>query len=263
MLCYWIVRRPDGAKAGLVRTENGCVTLKLSAAVPGTFTLFSATDAVPIVPDAETRFPDAEAVLGAENGSVTCFALAPNAAPLACYRKRLSRKNTMEEKPFSLPLPDADISQNSTIAAEIPQDSEEEPNEQTQINTIEGEEPDSIPDTARETASFSALLGRAEAFYAAYEVEDDMVQKEDMEAIQGGIDLFPQAFPGARWRYVEGRDVLPHYEGTWTRWDGEGVRIRAVRGRAAPRPPRALAGFTRYLRDRDGAGYWVRLTPLS
>ena len=90
-----------------------------------------------------------------------------------------------------------------------------------------------------------------------------MVQKEDIEAKDGGIDLFREAFPGARWRYVDGADILPHYEGTWRQPNGGTVHILAVRGRAAPRPPRALWGFTRYLRDRDGTGYWLRITPLG
>ena len=77
-----------------------------------------------------------------------------------------------------------------------------------------------------------------------------------------GIDLFAQEYPGARWRYVDGTDVLAHYEGTWRQPNGQMLHILAVRGRAAPRPPRALYGFTRFLRDRDGTGYWLRLTPL-
>ncbi len=123
---------------------------------------------------------------------------------------------------------------------------------------------DSISDSAQDARTFSLLLQRAEAFYAAYEGEpaDNMVQKEDTIAEAGGIDLFSQAFPGARWRYVDGTNVLPHYEGTWKQPNGPTLHILAVRGHAAPRPPRSLLGFTRYLRDRDGTGYWLRLTPL-
>ena len=90
---------------------------------------------------------------------------------------------------------------------------------------------------------------------------DNLVQKVDNQE-GNGIDLFAQEYPGARWRYVDGADVLPHYEGVWRQPGGQTMHILAVRGRAAPRPPRALFGFTRFLRDRDGTGYWLRLTPL-
>ena len=260
MLSYWILRRADGRPAGLIRVQNDRVLLHLSAPVTGEFTLLSATEHTRILPETETRFPCAEALLGTENGETTCFAAAQDAAPLACYRERLSRIYTKWPEPPIPPAPKPEPSQNSTIEEReteaIAQDSEE----QSQINTIEQEKPDTVDDTARETESFSLLLNRAEAFYAAYEGTEDMVQKEDN---MGGIDLFPQRFPGARWRYVTGADVLPHYEGSWTQRDGGAVRILAVPGRAAPRPPRQLSGFTRFLRDPDGNGYWVKLLPAG
>ena len=266
MLSYWILRRPGGAPAGLVRVRNDCATLLPTGQIAGVFTLFSADEAVPIVPESETVLPGAEAVLGVEAGEITCFASAQGAKPASVYRNRISQIYTNKEKPApqtSEPLPNPDISQNSTIETE---ENQEEPEKQSQIDTIEAEQPDSILETAQETESFSLLLNRAEAFYAGYEETDptgDMVQKEDIEAKDGGIDLFREAFPGARWRYVDGADILPHYEGTWRQPNGGTVHILAVRGRAAPRPPRALWGFTRYLRDRDGTGYWLRITPLG
>lgn len=276
MLCYWIVRRPDKSAAGLVRVENDRVTLKLSGPVAGTFMLFSKTDAVPIAPDSETHLCGAEAVLGTEDGRVTCFAAAVHAAPLARYRERLSRKCTKEEsrsprrqadpaQPEPEPAIPKEQSQIYTIEAEQTEETGENIGEISQINTMNTKsEPGNVSDTARETEAFSELLRRADAFYEAYEgiepteQEDNMVQKEDISA----IDLFPDLFPGARWRYTDGRDVLPHYEGVWTQPDGTAIRILAVRGRAAPRPPRQLAGFARYLRDRDGLGYWVKTAVL-
>ena len=121
MLCYWILKRPDGTSAGLVRVQNERVLLKPSAPIAGRFTLFSGASAVPILPDSETMFPGAKAVLGVEGDRVTCFAAAPDAAPLAVYRERLSQIYTMKAStPVPEPMREArapDISQNSTIEA--------------------------------------------------------------------------------------------------------------------------------------------------
>ena len=266
MLCYWILKRTDGTPVGLVRVQNDRVLLKPTVPIEGSFTLFSETDAVPIVPGSETHLPGAAAVLGMENERVTCFAAADNAASAAHYRKRLSRNrtNVMQNTPSEADeskLSHVDISQTP-----ITEDNAPESDCLSRLHTIE---PDSIADSAQTVQAFSALLQRAEAFYAAYEGEssaptaDTMAQKEDIYMEEhSGIDLFSQEYPGARWRYVDGTDVLPHYEGTWRQPNGQTLHILAVRGRAAPRPPRALLGFTRFLRDRDGTGYWLRLTPL-
>ena len=270
MLRYWILKRPDGKTAGLVRLSDDRVLLTLSAPIGGQFTLFSGTDLLPILPEREVRAPCAQALLGTEGDRVTCFAAAPDAKPLAYYREKLSRFYTKKEEAESespdSPQPDPDLSQYNTIHVRISQDYAENDPSMSQINTIKEDEPDSIADTARDTEAFSLLLRRADAFFAAYEgteSPDNLVQKEDIsvEAV-GGIDLFSQEYPGARWRYIEGTDILPHYEGTWKQPNGQTLHILAVRGRAAPRPPRALLGFTRFLRDENGVGYWLRLTPL-
>lgn len=266
MLCYWILRLPDGSPAGLVRVQNDRVRLSLSVPVEGRFTLFSKTDAVPIVPESETVLPCPEALLGTDGDRVTCFAAAEHAAPLAVYRNRLSLFYTIKVTetenvdPMSISIPI--LSHLDPISAEtIPEQTPVSDNMNHNGTMLA----DSISDSAREAQAFSLLLQRAEAFYAAYDGDPsyDMVQKEDSEAdASGGIDLFLQEFPGARWRYVDGTDVLPHYEGTWKQPNGPTLHILAVRGHAAPRPPRSLFGFTRFLRDRDGTGYWLRLTPL-
>ena len=271
MLCYWILKRPDGTPAGLVRVQNGRVLLKPSASIAGRFTLFSDASAVPILPDVETVLPGAKAVLGTEGDLVTCFAAAPDAAPLADYRRRLSQNYTIETRATEMGPMQAEeasnISQNSTMEAEQTAESMKEVEDISRNNTMKAQ--NSVTDTARETEEFSLLLRRAEDFFADYEgtavsFADSMVQKKDKETEPetGGIALFSQEFPGARWRYVDGTDVLPHYEGTWRQPNGQTMHILAVRGRAAPRPPRALLGFTRFLRDGEGNGYWLRLTPL-
>jgi len=265
MLCYWILRLTDGSPAGLVRVQNDRVRLSLSGPVRGSFTLFSKTDAVPVVPESETVLPCPEALLGTDGDRVTCFAAAEHAASLAEYRSRLSRFRTIcmteaentDSVPDNIPILSHDDPVPTASAPEEPPVSDDIYHNSTMQRG-------SISDSAQDARAFSLLLQRADAFYAAYEGDpaDDMVQKEGMKTEPVGIDLFSQEFPGARWRYVDGTDVLPHYEGTWKQPNGPTLHILAVRGYAAPRPPRALLGFTRYLRDRDGAGYWLRLTPL-
>ena len=271
MLGYWILKRPDGKAVGLVRVQNDCVLLQVTAPLEGRFMLFSGTDAVPILPEQEVRLSCAEAVLGTDGSQVTCFAAAQNAKPLSAYRNRMNQICTndavQDVPPAAQPEPDKDISQiHTNNANSIPNMSDSDP-DMSFISTINTDrDPDTVAETARDTEAFSLLLRRAEAFYAAYEgTEDgnDMVQNKDMqEETTGGIDLFSQEYPGARWRYVEGADILPHYEGVWKQPNGRTLHIVAVRGRAAPRPPRALVGFTRYLHDRFGAGYWLRITQL-
>ncbi|MBQ1820598.1 MAG: hypothetical protein II117_03235 [Clostridia bacterium] len=282
MLSYWILKRPDGKPAGLVRVENDRVLLTLTGEIEGSFTLFSETGAIPILPESETVLPGALAVLCAQGDRVTGFAAASGAAPIAVYRRRLSQiyTKTAAESVSAPPQaepepvqaePAENISQNSTMKAKLTPIIAEKSEDISQNNTIKKEEHmETVTETARDTAEFSLLLRHAESFFAAYEGErsnedvDNMVQKEDNRGTheEGGIDIFTQEFPGARWRYVDGTDVLPHYEGTWRQPNGQTLHILAVRGRAAPRPPRALLGFTRFLRDGDGNGYWLRLTPL-
>lgn len=268
MLRYWILKRPDGTPAGLVRVQNDRVFFRLTAPVAGTFTLFSDTEAVPVLPESETVMPGAAALLGTENGETTCFAAAPDARPSAYYHKILSRIRTKKEKASASTETRADnasdMSRNNTMNVTMPEIDPEMADNISQNSTTE---PDSISETAREAQAFSVMLQHADAFYAAYEAGpsaervDNLVQKVD-KSEDGGIDLFREEYPGARWRYVDGTDVLAHYEGTWRQPNGQMLHILAVRGHAAPRPPRALYGFTRFLRDRDGTGYWLRLTPL-
>ena len=265
MLCYWIVRLSDGSPAGLVRVQNDRARFSLSVPVQGSFTLFSKTDAVPVVPESETVLPCPLALLGTDGDRVTCFAAAECAEPASAYRKRLSRFRTthMTEAKKTDPAPESVpiLSHNDPVPAASAPESPSVSDNIYHNSTMQG---NSIADSAQDTRAFSLLLQRADAFYAAYEADpaDGMVQKEDMETEAVGIDLFSQAFPGARWRYIDGSDVLPHYEGTWKQPNGPTLHILAVRGYAAPRPPRSLLGFTRFLRDRDGTGYWLRLTPL-
>lgn len=264
MLSYWMVRDPKGLPIGLARSENGRVTLQLNAPSGAEWMLFSDVDAVPIVPGGEATLTGANAVLGLENGRIAGFAAGANAQPAACYRLRMSQICTKEPEPEP-PTPAPEPEPEPEPAPEP----EPEPESAVEPTIVEQVEPvDTVDESAQRAAQFALLLERADAFYAQFDrpavaAVDNLVQKEDnsKESQEGGIDLFPQTFPRTRWRYLDGADILPHYEGLYISPGGERTRILAVRGRAAPRPPRALVGFTRYLRGADGNGYWVRILP--
>ncbi len=266
MLSYWILRDAEGRAIGLARCENGQISLQLHVPTEADWTLFSDTDAVPLAADGTAMLPDANALLGVRNGRTVAFGGARTAKPAACYRMRLSQICTKQEEPqMEAAMPEQ--SEEPVEAASEPERTEpcEEAKKPAEPAVSEGESlPDTVDDSAERAAQFSLLLEHASAFYAQFDTPsvanvDNMVQKEDNSENAGGIDLFPQAFARARWRYVDGTDILPHYEGLWIGPNGERVRILAVRGRAAPRPPRALPGFTRYLKGSDGQGYWIRV----
>ena len=246
MLSYWILRDRNDAPIGLVKTDGDRVLLTINDADGLDFTLFSAVAETPVKPYRETTFPGAVALLGMQNGVLYAFAASPDAQARQTYLDRLSRIRTIETEPTPPQKP-----------PEIPQ---EPPSEEPQKS--EGF-PD-VSDTARATGALFEQLRRADAFYERFAqftppVADAMVQKEDTPSEEPhGIDLLPQLFPSARWRYVDGADVLGHYEGEYRYPNGARVRILAGRGKSAPRPPRTLVGFTRFVRAPDGTGYWLR-----
>ncbi len=265
MLSYWILRDADGRAIGLARCENGQISLQLNVPVTAEWTLFSDTDAVSLDADGTAALIDANALLGMRDGRIVAFGGARSAQPAACYRMRMSQICTIQtEPPTEAPSPETPEELTEAVSEPTQAEPPEEPETPEEPAVSEEESPpDSVDGSAERAAQFSLLFEHAAAFYAQFDVPtvaetENMVQKEDNNEEAGGIDLFPQAFARARWRYVDGADILPHYEGLWIGPNGERTRILAVRGRAAPRPPRALSGFTRYLRGSDGLGYWVK-----
>ena len=281
MLSYWILRTADGDPIGLVRVENDQVLLTTDAAAPTEYRLFSETDDTPIMPFSAVSFAHAAALLGARNGTLVAYALSPQAKPLSVYRTRLSQiytTNTVADLSPASEEPQANRKEQPPGAPEEPQaDRKEQPpgalkepqTDPTPAPVPDGSDFSDVSDTARATEAFSRMLNRANAFFTRFEqvhapVAEQLVQKEDMSMEQDrGIDLLPQFFPGARWRYVEGKNLLGHYEGDYRYPNGESVRILAVRAAYAPRPPRTLTGFTRYVRAPDGVGYWLRFLPME
>lgn len=254
MLSYWILRSQNDAPIGLVRVENDRILLQPRTAEDCAYRLFSDTSDMSVTPFSEVRFQNAEALIGVQNGSPCAFAAAPGAKPLSAYLARMSHIRTMQEEPE---LPQTD--------PESAPDAPAEPLPKRKEPTVL---PD-VSDTAREAEAFAVLLRRANDFYERFEQihlpnVDNLVQKEDNSNEDGrGIDLFPGVFPGARWRYVDGERFVGHYEGIYRYPNGERIKILAVHGKCAPRPPRTLTGFTRFLRAYDGTGYWLRLLPLE
>ncbi|MDO4564412.1 MAG: hypothetical protein Q4C04_02215 [Clostridia bacterium] len=68
---------------------------------------------------------------------------------------------------------------------------------------------------------------------------------------------FESVFPGSTWKEAEAEGYPPHLEGSWTRGN-ESFKLIAVPGNYAPRPPKQLSGFTRFVRTPAG-GYWIKL----
>lgn len=260
MLSYWILRDLRDTPIGLVRTDGDRVLL--TTTVPMTYRLFSDGADAPVVPCEETCFAGAAALLGVKEGELQAFALSPAAQSLDVYRKRLSQIYTNEAQPQ--PPNPAPIPPDPPPQPKAPAEDTSAPEEET---PAQAQAFSDISDTARETEAFSLQLRRAEAFFARFEqmhppAVDNLVQKEDNSTrAPMGVDPFGQLFPGARWRYVDGKDMLAHYEGEYRTPGGERMRILAVRGKYAPRPPRTLAGFTRFVRAPDGTGYWLRFLP--
>ena len=275
MLSYWIVRDRNERPIGLARCEGDRVFLKLNAPLDANWFLLSNDAAVCIRPSEDAVLCGAFAVLGMREDRPVAFAAAPTAPSLARCRAILSRFYTMQADAPAEPEPVLPASEPPAPEPEPvgPQSEPIEPEapqapDSPDVLTVEPSE-DAMPETADESAQraaqFSLLLSRAESFYARVEQPpavpvDNLVQKEDNSPCANavGIDLFPQAFPRAHWRYVDGADILPHYEGLWIAPNGVKTRILAVRGHAAPRPPRALYDFTRFLRGADGSGYWIK-----
>lgn len=77
------------------------------------------------------------------------------------------------------------------------------------------------------------------------------------EAADGS--LFPDAFPGMRWRRVRYPGTRRYYlEGTG-HIDGVPMVVYALPGEKYPPQPYHGRGFTRFVRDVNGNGYWVKV----
>ncbi len=71
--------------------------------------------------------------------------------------------------------------------------------------------------------------------------------------------LFPEAFPDVRWRRVRYPGTRRYYLEGMGRLDGSRVVIYALPGEDYPAEPYRGRGFTHFLRDVNGHGYWVKV----
>ncbi len=70
------------------------------------------------------------------------------------------------------------------------------------------------------------------------------------------VNPFPEAFPFSRWRRVEYPGTDSCYLEGEARKNGRDYLIHALPGDRRTTPP---PGFSRFLRSRDGSGFWVRV----
>ena len=74
---------------------------------------------------------------------------------------------------------------------------------------------------------------------------------------EDAVNPFPEAFPFSRWKRVAYPGTDRYYLEGEARMQGATYRIHALPGEY--RPGKRPKGFDRFLRARDGGGYWVRV----
>lgn len=74
---------------------------------------------------------------------------------------------------------------------------------------------------------------------------------------EDAVNPFPEAFPFSRWKRISYPGTDRYYLEGEARMQGATYRIHALPGEY--RPGRRPKGFDRFLRARDGGGYWVRV----
>lgn len=86
-----------------------------------------------------------------------------------------------------------------------------------------------------------------------------LVTNKGGDGLDRAAETLSQIFPDSVWVTVRGEGIMPHLEGEWQRAN-ELFKIIAVPGSYAPRPPKHLFGFTRFIRTRQG-GFWLKFLP--
>ena len=82
-------------------------------------------------------------------------------------------------------------------------------------------------------------------------------KEEPADRNEDAVNPFPEAFPFSRWKRISYPGTDRYYLEGEARMQGATYRIHALPGEY--RPGRRPKGFDRFLRARDGGGYWVRV----
>ena len=82
-------------------------------------------------------------------------------------------------------------------------------------------------------------------------------KEEPADRNEDAVNPFPEAFPFSRWKRISYPGTDRYYLEGEARMQGATYRIHALPGEY--RPGRRPKGFDRFLRARDGSGYWVRV----
>ena len=82
-------------------------------------------------------------------------------------------------------------------------------------------------------------------------------KEEPADRNEDAVNPFPEAFPFSRWKRISYPGTDRYYLEGEARMQGATYRIHALPGEY--RPGKRPKGFDRFLRARDGSGYWVRV----
>lgn len=126
------------------------------------------------------------------------------------------------------------------------------------------------PETRQRSAALCGILQKAAELFPKEEEETGINGEKDANLVKDGIKAgecrkasenvvnpFPEAFPFSRWK----RTTYPGTDSCYLEGEmlssGAAYAITALPGEY--RPGRRPEGFERFLRGRDGSGYWVKI----
>lgn len=283
-MLYVPLKTSVGEPVGSLSITDDVAMLKTKRPMPGKCFVVTDEQTLPIFANTPLKLVGTfRAVAVVDDDRLTCHGVAPNC-------------NLTRQQLWSL------LSQNRTKSVVIPEpelEQVDEPEPDDGAIMSQQSEPYAHPDvhdTEAATASFSALLHRANAVYERIDTQhqpmhhpalteplavpapapapkppnvssandwlneiDTLLKGAKATTVPPSVvgNPFPNTFPNSTWTAVSGEGVMPHLEGEWKR-GSELFKIIAVPGAYAPRPPKHLFGFTRFIRTRQG-GYWIKL----
>ena len=121
-----------------------------------------------------------------------------------------------------------------------------------EIQTAQG-----LTSGAQSQALLEILQKAAELFPQDMGRQSAPPKEEPADRNEDAVNPFPEAFPFSRWKRISYPGTDRYYLEGEARMQGATYRIHALPGEY--RPGRRPKGFDRFLRARDGSGYWVRV----